>query len=63
MGPLLESRNRDGTFDEITTIIDLLTSMVHFVPSQQDYKVADVAELMFSEVYKHHGLPRSIVSD
>ena len=63
VGPLPESRNRDGTFDEITTIIDLLTGMVHFVPSQQDYKAADVAELMFSEVYKHHGLPRLIVSD
>ena len=33
VGPLLESRNRDGTFDKITTIIDLLTGMVHFVPS------------------------------
>ena len=63
MGPLPESRNRDGTFDEITTIIDLLTGMVHLVPSRQDYKAPDVAELMFSEVYKHHGLPRSIVSD
>ena len=63
VGPLPESRNWDGTFDEITTIINLLTGMVHLVPSRQDYKAPDVAELMFSEVYKHHGLPRSIVSD
>ena len=63
MGPLPESRNQDGTFNKIMMIIDLLTGMVHFVPSRQDYKAMDIAELMFSEVYKHHGLPHSIVSD
>ena len=33
VGPLPESQNRDGSFDSITVIIDLLTSMVHLVPS------------------------------
>ncbi|KAJ3543797.1 hypothetical protein NMY22_g3003 [Coprinellus aureogranulatus] len=37
--------------------------MVHLVPSREDYTSRDIAELVFSEVYKHHGLPRSIVSD
>ncbi|PIL30265.1 hypothetical protein GSI_07443 [Ganoderma sinense ZZ0214-1] len=52
VGPLPESRNRDGTFDKITTIIDLLTGMVHLVPSRQDYKAPEVAELMFSEMLR-----------
>ncbi|RPD63269.1 hypothetical protein L227DRAFT_561434 [Lentinus tigrinus ALCF2SS1-6] len=26
------------------------------VPNRQDYKALDIAELMFSEVYNHHGL-------
>jgi hypothetical protein len=47
----------------ITVIIDLLTSMVHLVPSRQDIRAREVAELVFEHVYKHHGLPRSIVSD
>ena len=52
-----------STFDKITVIIDLLSGMVHLVPSRQDYKAPEVAELMFSEVYKHHGLPKAIISD
>ena len=37
--------------------------MVHLIPSRTNYTAQDIAELMFSEVYKHYGLPRSIVSD
>lgn len=63
VGLLPESKNRDGSFDAITTIIDLLTGMVHLVPSRTNYKARDIAELVFSEIYKHHGLPKAIVSD
>jgi hypothetical protein len=37
--------------------------MVEIVPSHTTYKARDVAELMFENVYKHHGLPKTIVSD
>ena len=63
VGPLPESSNRDGAFDMICVIIDQLTSMVHLVPSRQTYRATDVAELMFENVYKLHGLPERIVSD
>ena len=63
VGPLPESKNRDGSYDSITVVIDLLSAMVHLVPSRINYTARDIAELMFLEVYKHHGLPRSIVSD
>ncbi|KAJ3500417.1 hypothetical protein NMY22_g19268 [Coprinellus aureogranulatus] len=63
VGPLPESSNQDGTFDSITVTIDLLTSMVHLVPSRTNYTVKEVAELMFESVYKLHGLPHKIVSD
>lgn len=63
VGPLLEPKNRDGAFDAITTTIDLLTGMVHLVPSRTTYRAKDVAELVFSEIYKHHGLPKAIISD
>lgn len=39
VGPLPLSENRDGFFDSITVIIDLLTSMVHLVPSKTSYNV------------------------
>jgi len=63
VGPLPESKDRDGSYDSITVIIDLLTVMIHLVPSQTTYTAKDIAELMFAEVYKLHGLPRTIVSD
>ena len=63
VGPLPESKDRDGHYDSITMVIDLLTAMVHLVPSRSNYTAKDIAELMFAEVYKHHGLPRAIISD
>ncbi len=60
---LPESKDRDGVYDMLTVIIDHLTGMVHLVPSRMNYKAKDVAELVFSEVYKYHGLPKAIVSD
>ena len=63
VGPLPESKNRNGTFDSITVVICLLTAMVHLIPSRSNYTAKQMAELMFDEIYKHHGIPRSIVSD
>jgi hypothetical protein len=63
VGPLPKSSNRDGTFDSIAVVICLLTSMVHLIPSKTTYKAREMAELMFEEVYKLHGIPRRIISD
>ncbi|PSR74038.1 hypothetical protein PHLCEN_2v10177, partial [Hermanssonia centrifuga] len=51
VGPLPISENRDGSFDSITVVIDLLTCMVHLVPSRTTYNAKDIAELIFAEVY------------
>lgn len=63
MGPFPESKDRNTTYNQITVIIDLLTSMVHLVPSKTTYMARNIAELIFAEVYKHHGLPKAIVSN
>lgn len=63
VGPLPSSSNRDGTFNSITVMIDLLSSMVHLIPSRIDYTTPQVAELMFKNVFKLHGLPEHIISD
>jgi hypothetical protein len=63
VGPLPLLKNRNGEFDSITVVIDLLTAMVHLVPSRITYNARKNAELVFAEVYKLHGLPKSIVSD
>ena len=63
MGPLPESKTRLGKFDMITVVIDHLTSMVHLIPSKSNYKAKDIAELVYENVYKLHGLPSRIISD
>ena len=63
VGPLPKSSNRNGLFDMICVIIDLLTAMVHLVPTKQTYKAADMAEVIFNTVFKLHGLPERIISN
>jgi len=63
VGPLLESKDCDVSYDCIIVIICLLMAMVHLVLGHINYTAHQVAELIFAEVYKHHGLPSSIVSD
>ena len=63
VGPLPESSNQNGSYDMICVIIDLLTAMVHLVPTRQMYKAIDMAELIFDSVFKLHGLPERIISN
>ena len=44
VGPMPKSSNQDGTCDEITTIINLHSGMVHLVLSRQTCKAPEVAE-------------------
>jgi hypothetical protein len=63
VGPLPESKNRDGVFNSLAVVIDLLTGMLHLIPTRINYTARQMAELMFEHIYKLHGLPKSIVSD
>ena len=50
-------------FDCITTYVDRLSRRVHFVTSKETDTAVDVANSFFSNIFKHHGMPDSIVSD
>ena len=63
VGLLPKLINRDGQFDSITVVINLLTAMVHLVLLRTTYSAKEIAKLVFSEVYCHHSLPRAIVSN
>ena len=63
VGLLSLSQNWDSEFDSITVVICLLTAMVEIIPSHTTYKAHDIVELMLENIYKHHGLPKTIVSD
>jgi len=43
-------------------VVDRLTKYAHFFAISSYYKVPQVAELLFREVFRLHGLPKTIVS-
>ena len=55
-------KTKDG-YDAITTWVDRLTRRVHFIKSKTTDTAVDVADSFFTNIFKHHGLPDSIVSD
>ena len=61
--PFLEAKSCLGLFNIICTIIYLLTSIVHIVPTKQTYRVKDIAEIVFKNIYKLYRLPNYIVSN
>jgi hypothetical protein len=63
VGPLPESKTLNGSFHMIMVVICHLTSLVHLIPTKQTYRAKDIAEVIFDRVYKHHRMPKNIVSD
>ena len=49
--------------DCIYVVVDRLTKYAHFFPITTIYSAMQLAELFFREIFKLHGLPKTIVSD
>jgi hypothetical protein len=49
--------------DSIFVVVDRLLKFAHFFSIATDFNAAQVADLFFREVFKLHGLPKTIVSD
>ena len=49
--------------DCIFVVVDRLTKYVHFFAISAQYTSAQVSELFFREVFRLHGLPKTIISD
>ena len=50
-------------YTALYVVIDRLTKLVHIAPTTNTATAADTAQLFLDMVFKHHGLPRNIVSD
>eukprot|EP00253_Pinus_taeda_P005547 PITA_05547 len=49
--------------DSIFVVVDKLSKAAHFIPVQSTYKVAQIAHIFMQNVFKLHGLPKTIISD
>lgn len=47
----------------IMVVVDRLTKYAHFLPLSHPYTALTVAQAFLENVYKHHGLPTSIITD
>ncbi|KEP47240.1 integrase core domain protein, partial [Rhizoctonia solani 123E] len=63
VGLLMALHTIYGKFDTICVVADHLTLMTHLIATRQDYTAKDIAEVLWTNVYKLHGFPDVIVSD
>ena len=50
-------------YDAVAVFVDKLSKMTHIEPCHTAIGAEAFATLMFKAVFKHHGLPRKIISD
>ena len=56
---LLKSRGRDT----VLVVVDKLSKYAHFLPLSHPFSAVTVAQLYFDNIFKLHGIPRTIVND
>eukprot|EP00253_Pinus_taeda_P019879 PITA_19879 len=49
--------------DSIFVVVDKLSKAAHFIPVQSTYRAAQIAHIFMQNVFKLHGLPKTIISD
>jgi hypothetical protein len=50
-------------FDAIMVVVDRFSKMAHIIPIMESAIAQEMGRLFFTHVFKHHGLPKDIVSD
>jgi hypothetical protein len=50
-------------FDSILVVKDRLTKQAHYIPCHKSIDGSETASLFIREIFRHHGFPKTIVSD
>ncbi len=50
-------------FDAIMVVVDQFSKMAHFTLTKDNVTAQETGRLFFTHVFKHHGLPKDIMSD
>jgi hypothetical protein len=59
----VEGLPKSQRFDTILVVIDKFIKYAHFVPLYHPFTTLTVAQAFVDNMYKLHGLPKSIISD
>lgn len=54
---------KSQTYTCILVVVDVFTKYANFLPLKHPFTALSVARLFHDQIYKHHGLPQSIISD
>jgi hypothetical protein len=54
---------KSGNKSVIMVVVDRLSKYAHFCALQQPFTTSKVAQIFMDQVFKHHGMTHSIVSD
>ncbi|XP_075103126.1 uncharacterized protein LOC142177943 [Nicotiana tabacum] len=57
----IEGLPKDASKEVIFVVVDRLSKDAHFMPLKHPYTALDVAQLFMDQVFKLHGMPKSIV--
>ena len=49
--------------DAIVVFVDKLSKLSRFIPTETTVDAREVAQVFFREIFRHHGLPKTIISD
>jgi len=50
-------------FDAIMVVVDQFSKMAHFILTKDEAMAQETGRLFLSHIFKHHGLPKDIMSD
>jgi transposase InsO family protein len=59
---VVELPNAHG-YDAVMNVVDCVSKRAHFIPTHTTITAEGAAWIFLKEVWRHHGLPRSVVSD
>jgi hypothetical protein len=59
----IEALPSSQSYTCILVVVDTFTKYANFLPLKHPFTAPSVARLFHDQIYKHHGLPKSIVSD
>jgi hypothetical protein len=59
----IEALPRSQNYTCILVVVDTFTKYANFLPLRHPFTALSVAKVFHDHIYKHHGLPQSIVSD